>query len=286
MKIVFSIAFSLFLIGQTFGQEEKEHKVTFNEHSFFEFNKPGNQKLIIFLHGGVNNPFFTESPESVSLSYLLEGNEHFIPQMDSNGFDLIAPITNPNFNWLKEPDAAFKIIWNYLDTKTKVYEEVYLIGFSDGGTGSYKIFYKYPSFFDGLIVFNGYPQHLNFYKTVNYSACTDKTIAFFGTTKDKTIAYEFLMTEYCKQKKFNSNTFLYLEGGKHSFNSYSEEAIKELFDILTGTTKNTSTEAVQGFVKNDSLITLYPFRKNITKEYNFGKETYQENVKQFQKYNK
>lgn len=284
MKFILTALLLLLLTSLSFGQHVDTSKVNFNGHTIFDISNSSYQKLIIFLHGGVQNPYFEQSADKISLNYLVEGNDQFLKQAEANGFDVIAPLTNSNLDWLTKPDSAFKTLWDYIDTKAKTYQEVYITGFSDGGTGSYKIFYKYSSFFDGLVVFNGFPQHLNHNKTVDYSKVANKTIAFFGTFGDKTIAYEFLMVEYRKQKKYNANTFLYLEKGSHSFKSYNKHDLEELFAILTKRIVNTNTEIIHGFVKNDSLITLYPFRKKITKQYRFGEETYQENLLQMKNY--
>src|SRR5690606_23644255 len=102
------------------------------------------------------------------------------------------------------------------------------------GTGSFKIFYNNPEYFNGLVVFNGYPQHANFYKNADYSSVNHQKVVFFGTFKDKRIPYEFMLTEYCKQKSENADTYFYLANGNHSFNSYKKQDLNELFGILNG----------------------------------------------------
>ena len=276
----------ILLFVNLFSQKTDTSKITFDGHTIYDISNPENKKLILFLHGGVNNPYFKQSPDQISLNYLLENNTSFVSQAIENNFNLIVPISDSSFNWLDKPENAFRILEEYLKTKEYFPEEIYLMGFSDGGTGSYKIFYKHSNFFNGLFVFNGYPQHSNHYKTVDYSLITDKTIAFWGTLNDKTIPYEFLMTEYCQQKKYNPNTYLFLTEGVHGFKSYLEKDIAELFKILTKKTTNSSNEIIHGFVKNDSLQVFYPFRKKITKQYHFGQETYEENRLQLKKYRK
>ena len=241
---------------------------------------------MVFLHGGVSNPYFNQSPDEILLDYLLEENHSFPEQAAANNFDLLFPVTDENFNWLDQPEKSFAILKNYIDSTSEKYSEIYISGFSDGATGSFKIFYNNSGFFDGLVMFNGYPQHANFYKTVDYSTVTDKKVIFFSTLKDKVIPYEFLLTEYSKQKEENPDTYFYLTEGDHSFINYTQQDFEELFAILTNKVSNTKTEPVQGFVKDDKLVTIYPFRKKIVRKYNYGKETYETNKLQQKKYSK
>lgn len=258
----------------------------FQSNKIFKFINTENDKLIVFLHGGVQNPYFKDPTQSITLDYLLEENQSFIDVSKANNFDLIVPIVNDKFNWLDKPDASFQIIKEYINSLPKSYKEIYISGFSDGGTGSFKIFYSNPEYFNGLIVFNGYPQHSNFYKKVDYSKISDKKVLFFGTIEDETIPYEFLLTEYSKQKKYNPNTYLYVKEGNHSFFNYNENDLKELFDILKGDIKNTKTEVVHGYVKNDEVIEVYPYRKKILRMYNFEPEIFKENKQQLKQFKK
>lgn len=271
-----------FLSLNVFGQKTE----SVNGNSFYPILKETNEKTIIFLHGGVNNPYFEQPADKISLDYNIENNQEFLNQASSSGYNVIIPITNDSLNWLENPQQAF-IELKRIVAYTKVdSQEIYISGFSDGGTGSFKIFYQNPNYFNGLIVFNGYPQHKNFYKSVNYAEIENKKVLFFGTYKDEVIPYEFLLTEYCLQKQNNPNTFIYLSSGDHSFTNYTKEDIKEVFDILTVRNENKDTEPIRGFIRNDKLVTLYPFRKKIVRKFGFGKETYQENRRQQKKYGK
>lgn len=286
MKII-----SLLTIGITsFYSNAQQASYTFKEvntkNQFYTISDSSNHKLILFLHGGVTNPWFKQPQNQISLNFLIENNDDFIKQVIDSNFDLIIPITNDSLNWLNNPKESFNSLNEYIKTINKHYDEIYISGFSDGGTGSYKIFHENPEYFDGLIIFNGYPQHLNYFKNVNHSKIKNKKIIFVSTLKDKIIPFEFLLYEYCQQKKENANTYIYLAKGGHSFNSYGEKDFKEIFDILTNKVTNNKTEPIQGFVKNDQPITMYPFRKRIVKKYNFGEEIYEENVKQLKRFNK
>lgn len=286
MKLLFSIA--VLLINQTFiiAQKTDTSKVVFEGNSIYEISDPTNNKLIIFLHGGVQNPHFNQPSENIALEFLIENNDDFLKQAAQNKFDIIAPITNNELEWVNNPEGAFTLLKDFIESRTKEYKEIYISGFSDGGTGGYKIFYNHSDFFSGLVVFNGYPQHSNFYKTVDHFSVINKKVVFFGTLNDEMIPYEFMMTEYCIQKEVNANTFLYLTNGSHSFLSYNQEDLGELFSILTSANTNKRKKAIQGFIKNDKVVIVYPYRKKIVKEFRFGEEVYKENLIQLKKYKK
>lgn len=258
--------------------------ITIDSNRFYSISADTNKKALIFLHGGVNNPYFDQKTENITLDYLIEGNHAFLKHALSNGFNVIIPITNNHFDWLNQPDQAFTILKKMLEQSVHSnYKEKYISGFSDGGTGSFKIFYKNPDYFNGLIVFNGYPQHSNFNQSIDYTQVKNKKVLFLGTFKDKVIPYEFLLTEYCKQKETNANTFFYLAEGNHSFINYSGSDFVNVFEVLTNKNINKKTEPVQGFIKNDQLIVRYPFRKKIVRKYNFGEKTYKANIEQHKK---
>ena len=253
---------------------------TFRNNSFHILSKSSNHQLIVFLHGGIHNPYFKQAPSQISLPYLVENNSSFLEQALENGFDLILPISNDSLNWLEEPEGTFTFLQDLMASRSKTYQEIYIGGFSDGGTGSFKIFYSHPQYFQGLMVFNGYPQHANFSAKLDYSSVTGKKILFFSTYKDKVIPYEFILVEYCHQKEYNANTYFYLSKGGHGFNNYDAKDLGEVFAILTNKAINTGNEPIQGYLRNDELVVLYPFRKKIVEEYNFGQEIYEANVLQ------
>lgn len=262
-------------------------KSMIESHTFFELRKDDNKSLLVFLHGGVNNPVFADAQDEIDLDFLIEENQDFLSQAADNGFDIMAPITNDSLNWLSQPDESFSILQRLIRGLPKKYERIYIGGFSDGGSGSYKIFYAHPDYFDGLVVFNGYPQHSNYYRHVDYSKISDKIIVFYGTKDDQVMPYEFMLTEYCHQKKSNANTFLFVRSGDHSLAAYSKDDMVQLFDILTGEVKNEKVEPspFHGLIKMDERIEFYSFRKKITRLYNYGKDTFLENKLQAKKWN-
>lgn len=268
-----------------FSQNTDTLKVDINGNTIYHIQKTGNTKILIFLHGGVNNPKFDNSNETFGIDFLLEGNKSFIPLAVENGFDLVIPVTNDSMNWLTNHMYCYRNLLNYVNSY-KNYDSLYISGFSDGGTGAFKIFYDFPSNFQGLAVFNGYPQHKNFYKKVNYEQINHKIIAFFSTFQDKTIPYEFLLTEYCEQKKTNANTYLYIKEGIHSFKAYNKEDINLFLQILTSKINNTETKPIHGYIENDELKAFYHFRKKICKKFGFGKEYYLKNKEQAKHYKK
>lgn len=253
----------------------------FDNHNFIFVGNSSNTKLIIFLHGGVNNPVFANITEKPNLDFLLEGNVEFIKFCDSNKFNLLIPIKDDSLNWLINFNYCFEEFDKYIKNSRHQYQSMYLSGFSDGGTGSYKIFYQHPENYDGLIVFNGYPQHNNFVKKVNYNYIQNKKVIFCSTLNDEVIPYEFLLAEYCHQKTFNACTYLYIKEGKHSFSEYKHDDLRLVFDIINGKNKNMQNEPLHGFITNDTLIHFYPFRKSIVKKFNFGKEIF--DINQIQK---
>ena len=262
------------------GQIMDNNIVEYKNNVFYHFTNDENDKLIIFLHGGVINPYFKQEYKNIKLSYLLEGSDIFIEKSLKNNFDILIPITNDSLNWLINPQQCFDTFKKFITTNDKKYSEIYISGFSDGGTGSFKIFYLNPTYFNGVIVFNGYPQHRHFSSKVDYSLTTNKKVLFFGTTEDKVIPYEFLLTEYCKQKVSNSDTYFYLTEGNHSFTTYGEKEISIVYDIINTKKDNTQNTAIHGFIRNDSVLNFYKFRRMIVNQYGHGKEFFKINKQQ------
>lgn len=286
MKI-FNVVLFFCFTATCFAQTDFDAELTsLDSNYYFEKSAPVNTALLIFLHGGVSNPYFKQPPSEVELAYLLENNVAFYQQVENNGYDLIAPITNSDLNWLESPEKTFLFLKRVIESKGKQYDKIIISGHSDGATASYKMFYKNLEFFNGLVLINGYPQHSNFYLSTKYESVTDKDIVFYGTLNDEVIPYEFLLTEYCKQKKSNPNTYLYLIEGDHNFSNYSNDDFAQLFSILNGQTVNKKTAAnpIHGFVKEDQLVEFYPFRKKIVRKFAYGEHFFHENKKQRKKH--
>lgn len=268
-----------------FSQITNTALVKFQEHNFYHISNSSNTKLLVFLHGGVINPAFDNPNEIPEISYLLEGNQVFITSATTNGFDVLIPVTDDSLNWLSNHQYCFQTIKEYIAT-TKSYDSRFISGFSDGGTGSFKIFYDNKRYFGGLVVFNGFPQNQNFQQSVSYDNLENTKIAFFSTFNDKQIEYEFLIIEYSKQKPLNANTYLHISEGGHSFKEYGPSEMDICFNILTSKVNNLETEAIQAYIENDSIIEFYTFRKKIYKKYLFGKKCFEENMAQEKLYQK
>lgn len=279
------ITLCLFFIAMIGHSETIDTLITqYKGTQYFLLSNSENRNLIIFLHGGVSNPYFKENRSNIELDFLLEKNQKFVPSSIKAGYDLLLPVTNDTMNWIKDQKGCMDLIYSFLTYSGRQYEEYYIAGFSDGGTASYKLFYKNPNSYSGLIAFNAYPYHGNYASKVDYSNVKDQRVIYFGTKKDKTTPYEFMLTEYCKQKELNPNTFIYLKDGDHSFGHYQTEDFKELFDILNKTTNNTQKRALHGFVKNDELMEFYEFQKSIVRKYSFGEDYYNQNLEQMKLY--
>lgn len=259
--------------------------LSFHGHKFYQISSDSASRLMIFLHGGVTNPEF-KSEVMAPLEFLLEGNDAFINVAREYGFDLLIPVTDDSLNWLSNYRGCLNVLQDYLDSNKKAYSLTYISGFSDGGTGSYKMFYDSVSHFDGLMVFNGYPQHRNAYRAVDYSKHVKEKVIFASTLKDNVIPYEFLLTEYVKQKRINPETYLYVIEGGHHFDAYGKTELQVLFGLIDLQSGNTATEPVHGFVKNDTVVAFYPFRKKIYRRYGYGKEFLKTNRLQKKLYGK
>tara|TARA_B110000261_G_scaffold153630_1_gene184424 strand:- start:784 stop:1644 length:861 start_codon:yes stop_codon:yes gene_type:complete len=260
-----------------FAQTIDTNVVDFEGNRFFHLSHDSNRKLLIFLHGGVSNPYFKQAKEKIELRFLVENNKDLVTHALIDGYDLLVPVSNSNLDWISNPEFCFKAFDKYLSQSPKKYKEIVLSGFSDGGTGSFKIFYQHPGYFSGLIVFNGYPYYKNFADSVDYSAVTNKKVLFIGTKFDKTTPYEFMLTEYCKQKAFNPDTYIYVTNGGHEFHDYDGAEIKIIFSMLDTKPDNTETIVVHGYIRNDSLVKFYEFRKEIVRKYGFGDGFYKVN---------
>lgn len=239
---------------------------------------PEKNGLIIFLHGGVSQHKELEVPVAPSLENLQEHNPYFIPVAHSRGYDLIFPIAFNEYNWLE--DGGMEFIKALVKKYAEEHSSVILSGFSDGGTGAYKIFYTKPELFDGVMIFNGFPQHKDFQKTVDYFQVTDKPVIFASTTKDKRIPYEFLLVEYRRQRMLNPNAHFSLVEGYHNFTSYSTSDFNKYLAVLFTESSLPPKEEdsllisapVDGWMEGNLLKEVYPFRKKYGRQYGMSAE--------------
>lgn len=235
--------------------------------------------MLIFMHGGVSQFKEPDKPIEISPKTVVEGNTDFLPFVQSLGYDVILPLAFKEYNWMEEPGQQFVLA--LAEKYSEQNEKVILSGFSDGGTGAYQIFYSHPDQFDVVMIFNGYPQHHNFYQKVDYTKVTDKPVLFASTKNDKRIPYEFLLTEYRRQKIVNPNAYFHLAEGGHSFADYKLSDLEKYFTVIEKPRKLapasdllTVYPPIDGWMENDTLKEIYPFRKSVVKKYGMAKAEY------------
>ena len=54
------------------------NRVTFQGNHLIILSSPENTKVMVFLHGGVTNPYFKEKKGKTELSFILEDNTNII----------------------------------------------------------------------------------------------------------------------------------------------------------------------------------------------------------------
>lgn len=251
-----------------------------------------NKSLILFLHGSVSAYQGQTESRPAELNALLENNSVFLPTFNKEGFDVVLPIAYNEFNWLDSSgDQYLKALIELYKNK---YQQLYLAGFSDGGTGAYKYFNKHPEAFSGVILFNSYPQHKNFYKQVDYQKIQGKKMFFIAQDRDKVTPYEFPLVAYRRHKIMNDQTYFLLEKGQHEFLKYDPMVFNKIIRLLKEVPKKISTASdsitiyppIDGYIKNDTLLETYTFRKSIGKSYGMRATEYMPQPKELSKYTK
>ena len=248
--------------------------------------------LLIFLHGSVRAFKNKTENNPVDVTPLLEYNIELVNAFNDKGYDIILPIAYNEYNWLEY--TGDKFIGELVSTYTKDYLAIYLSGFSDGATGAFKYFYRYPDKFKGLLLFNGYPQHNNFNKLVDYSRFDNYKVVFVSQKDDKIIPYEFFLTEFRRQKMTNANTYFLLVNGKHKFIQYTKKQFEQCIELLENDQRPASVDPdsawvyppVDGLMVNNEVIALYTFRKKIAKGFGMLPTEYISNQTEFSKLEK
>lgn len=246
--------------------------------------------LVIYMHGGVSQFKGLSKSMVLSTEALLEGNADFLSTMNQNGFDVLLPIAFNAYNWLEEKGEHFvKVLMDQYGGN----RPVYIAGFSDGGTGAYRMFYSNSELFEGLLVFNGFPQLDNFQKEVDYSAVTSKTVIFAGTLKDSRVPVEFLMVEHRRQQMLNKNTFLLLRSGKHAFGAYEKQDFERCIDLMAiENKKKPDSRLICVYPPLDALVVqgevrvFYSFRKSKGKAYGMVEQEYVRTDYSFKEFSK
>ena len=243
-----------------------------------------NQSLVIHLHGAVSQFKNLEKNKISNLDSLLENNSDFIHEFTKAGFDVLVPQAFNEFNWLEEKGKIYveKLIEKY----GQRYNSIFISGFSDGGTGAYRIFYQNPEKFTGVIMFNAYPQLQYFNKTIDYKKITNKKVIYFTQKNDHLIPYEFPLLEYRRQKIVNSETYFYIKDGKHEFYKYTKNdflaCIKNLQNpILPKENKEGFFwiyPPIDGLIIDDKIVELYTFQKAVAKKFGIDIKEYMSQV--------
>lgn len=241
----------------------------------YHIENNNSNSLIIFLHGGVSQFKDKTQPICPTELQLLENNTDFLQIVKEMNYDIILPIAYNQYNWLEADGERY--INLLLENYKRTYKDIYIAGFSDGGTGAYRAFYNAPEKYEGVMIFNGYPQLGNYYKSVKHIMVRDKKVLFFSTKDDKRIPYEFLLIEYRRQKIVNKRTYFILRNGNHSFKAYSKKDFTEALQLLKNEQhSNTSTgsievyPAIDAYIVEDTVKEIYSFRKKTGKQYNMS----------------
>lgn len=245
-------------------------------------SKKPNRGLVVFLHGSVSAYKNKAVSEAVGVAELLEGNVDFLPTLEEQGYDVVLPIAHNEYNWLELKGNV--LIDSVIGRYAQQYEHVYISGFSDGGTGAYRQYYGNRYGYSGLIVFNGYPQLGNFHTKVRYERHKGKSVVFVSQANDKVVPYEFLLTEYRRQKVTNAATYMLITEGKHEFVSYKKRDIERIIglvkegapkDMLDGEEDSVWVYApVDGYMRHDSVLEVYSYRARVCKGYGMKAEEY------------
>jgi hypothetical protein len=259
-------AFAPLLSSQTVVKSKQFH--------YFEYKGKG-KGLIIFLHGSVNY-FLSKSIEDVEPEDLLENNSDFLKVFKD--YDIVLPLVNSNFNWLDSAHSK-NIVKEFIAINPTV--QAVLAGFSDGGTGAFKLMHASPGTFSSVWMFGAFPQHRWFTRNLDRSQLKGTEMHFIGSYTDKTCPYEFSLLEYLKQKQHNEYTYFHLVSGSHRFSTYDSSLFFKLewhlqYKVQTSfeSQKNTFIRLLPfpGECKNDTVLRLYYFRKRILRKYGLPME--------------
>lgn len=280
--LIFS--FCVFLISQ-FKAENLDSLYLNKQKLYYHTSKSqiASKRLFIFLHTNLEGFQGKTENKALTIDSLLGKNQAIIQSFNSNGIDLLVPQEYNEYSWLKEKGEEFITI--LIASHKKRYESIIIGGFSEGGTAAYRIFYKNPEKFSALILFNAYPQQDYYNKSVDYTKVTNKKIFFVSQKNDKLLPYEFLLMEYRRQKLVNSESYFYLQEGKHEFN-YDLKFFNELIQKLNySNNSNISKEGfiwvyppIDGLIFDHEVINLVDFRKSYSERYEIDIKEYKSQV--------
>lgn len=290
------VLFVLLLFKVIFAFPYETKQISFdNEQLFYHIinaDAKRQNKILVFLHGSVILYHDLVTPKKVPLDSLLEMNSDFEKEITDAGYACIVPIAKGEYNWLNPKGEIF--LDEILKQEALKSTDVFLSGFSDGATGSYRYFYNNPQKYKGLLLFNAYPQLDYFSSKVDYKKVRNKKVIFVSQDSDKRIPYEFSLLEYRRQKLVNKETYFVLREGKHEFQKYTNEDFKLLIRLLERPMETISETdefmrifpAIDGLIIDNVLMEAYPFRKSIGKKFGMDIKEYMSQQDSYQFFKK
>lgn len=242
--------------------------------------RPQNKNLIIFLHGAISQYKNKKESKIIPLDTLIEANKAFISTFTDFGNNLLFPIAYNQHNWLDSTGDNY--ISKLIEKYAKKHENIYICGFSDGGTGAYRYFHKYHQKLNGFVIFNGFPQFENQHLQTNYKKITGKKIIYVSQHDDELIPVEFSLVDYRRQKIINQDTYFIVSQGAHEFGKYTEVDFFRIVDLLnkpTFASKNNQTDfwiypPIDALIINNEILEVYTFRKKLGKKFGMNKQEY------------
>ncbi len=112
--------------------------------------------------------------------------------------------------------------------------QVYLVGFSDGGRTTYNIAFLTPSQFASFYVING---TINSSK-MNYPNFSNREITTFSGKKDNLVNYKYPISIAKKANEFGSNWNVHLYDGEHFYFPYEKEILPKMFNQIKNSYRN------------------------------------------------
>lgn len=230
MFIVFTLLSLLYRV-ETFSQEITFSKETFSDGDItLQYRKasiPGLSEkvsLVIYLHGGSskgndNETQMQEPGINAISSWLYENNRKAI---------MLVPQCPQNLSWLGTmQDAIVRLLKNYIDRGVADASQVYILGGSMGGTGTWNMLSNHPELFAAAMPVAGNPTGLD-------AEAVSKTPLFtvMGTA-DKLMKISNVETFLENMDDYNAEYKFDIEEGWTHENvcekSYTEERLNWLF---------------------------------------------------------
>lgn len=150
-------------------KQEREYSLSLTvndsiQTSFFvllpkDYDSRKQYPLLFFLHGAVKQNQFVDFLTKEEVQFQCG---KFIPKIaERNEVILVFPKANKQYNWMNPDDGFFMVptILNKIKNSINVDDNrVFILGHSNGATGSFSYLMKQPSSFAGFYGFNTYPK--------------------------------------------------------------------------------------------------------------------------------